>query len=144
MLPEMDVVETTMADLWATGITPEEHPVGLLRDTLRAAGIRSVADTATAEPGRRMHVAGLVTHRQRPETAKGTVFVTLEDDTGQVNVIVWPSVVESQRQPLLGSTLLTVYGQWQREGDVMHLVAMKMIDHSGLLQGLESRSRNFR
>jgi error-prone DNA polymerase len=70
--------------------------------------------------------------------------VTLEDETGAVNVIVWPTVVEAQRKPLLGATLLTVYGQWQREGDVMHLVAMKLIDHSELLQGLASKSRNFR
>ena len=59
-------------------------------------------------------------------------------------MIVWPSVVESQRRPLLGATLLTVYGRWQREGDVMHLVAMKMVDHSDLLQGLASKSRNFK
>jgi error-prone DNA polymerase len=72
------------------------------------------------------------------------VFVTLEDETGQVNVIVWPKVVDSQRRPLLGATLLTVYGQWQREGDVMHLVAMKLVDHSELLQGLTTKSRNFR
>ncbi|TMH13063.1 MAG: hypothetical protein E6H65_04310, partial [Betaproteobacteria bacterium] len=66
------------------------------------------------------------------------------DETGQVNVIVWPSVGEAQRQPLLGATLLTVYGQWQRAGDVMHLVATKLIDHSHLLHGLVSRSRDFR
>ena len=72
----------------------------------------------------------------------------LEDETGAVNVIVWPRVAEAQREPLLGATLLTVYGTWQREGDaqhaVMHLVAAKMIDHSKLLNGLVSRSRNFR
>ena len=75
--------------------------------------------------GRLARASGLVTHRQRPETAKGTVFVTLEDETGAVNVIVWPKVAEAQRKPLLGATLLTVYGQWQRQGEgeqaVMHL-----------------------
>ena len=98
--------------------------------------------------GRLARASGLVTHRQRPETAKGTVFVTLEDETGAINVIVWPKVAEAQRTPLLGATLLTVYGQWQREGEgdraVMHLVAAKMIDHSALLKGLVSRSRDFR
>jgi error-prone DNA polymerase len=94
--------------------------------------------------GRLARASGLVTHRQRPETAKGTVFVTLEDETGAVNVIVWPAVVEAQRRPLLAARLLTVYGQWQREGEVMHLVARTLIDHSALLQGLVSRSRDFR
>ncbi len=76
------------------------------------------------------------------------MFVTLEDETGLVNVVVWPQVAEAQRRPLLESTLMTVYGTWQREGDephaVMHLVARRMIDHSALLQGLVSRSRDFR
>jgi len=98
--------------------------------------------------GRLARASGLVTHRQRPETAKGTMFVTLEDDTGAVNVIVWPKVVDAQRKPLLAATLLTVFGQWQRQGEgdeaVMHLVATKMIDHTHLLNGLVSRSRDFR
>jgi error-prone DNA polymerase len=72
------------------------------------------------------------------------VFVTLEDETGSVNVIVWPQAVEQQRKPLLASTLLTVYGIWQREGEVRHLVARKLVDHSALLQGLATHSRNFR
>ena len=88
--------------------------------------------------------SGLVTHRQRPETAKGTTFVTLEDETGAGNVIVWPRVFEAHRRELLGTRLLTVYGQWQREGEVMHLVAMKLIDHSPLFEGLVARSRDFR
>jgi error-prone DNA polymerase len=111
-------VDDMLADYRALGLTLNRHPLA--------------------------RASGLVTHRQRPETAKGTVFVTLEDETGQVNVIVWPKVVDSQRRPLLGATLLTVYGQWQREGDVMHLVAMKLVDHSELLQGLTTKSRNFR
>lgn len=137
-------VENTLADYRALGLTLGRHPLSLLREELDRFKVQPAAVLRDYPHGRLARASGLVTHRQRPETAKGTVFVTLEDDTGQVNVIVWPSVVESQRQPLLGSTLLTVYGQWQREGDVMHLVAMKMIDHSALLQGLESRSRNFR
>ena len=70
--------------------------------------------------------------------------MTLEDETGAVNVIVWPQVAESQRKPLLASTLLTVYGVWQCEGEVRHLIARKLVDHSALLQGLAARSRNFR
>ena len=75
------------------------------------------------------------------------VFVTLEDETGTVNVIVWASVAEAQRKPLLGARLLTVYGQWQRQGEgdraVMHLLAGRLIDHTALLQGLVTRSRDF-
>ena len=70
--------------------------------------------------------------------------MTLEDETGAVNVICWPQVVEAQRRALLGSTLLTVYGIWQCEGEVRHLVARSLVDHTPLLQGLASRSRNFR
>ena len=94
--------------------------------------------------GRLARASGLVTHRQRPATARGVVFVTLEDETGAVNVIVWPQVVQAQRRALLASTLLTVYGIWQCEGEVRHLVARQLVDHSALLQGLDAKSRNFR
>ena len=137
-------IENTLADYRALGLTLNRHPVALLREELDRFKVQPAAALRNFPNGRLARASGLVTHRQRPETAKGTVFVTLEDDTGQVNVIVWPSVVESQRRPLLGATLLTVYGRWQREGDVMHLVAMKMVDHSDLLQGLASKSRNFK
>jgi error-prone DNA polymerase len=137
-------IENTLADYRALGLTLKRHPVALLREQLAAFKIQPAAVLRAYPSGRLARASGLVTHRQRPETANGTVFITLEDETGQVNVIVWPRVVESQRRPMLGATLLTVYGQWQREGEVMHLVASKMIDHSELLQGLASKSRNFR
>jgi len=137
-------VEDMLADYRALGLTLNRHPLALLREELARFKVQPAAVLKTYPSGRLARASGLVTHRQRPETAKGTVFVTLEDETGQVNVIVWPRVVESQRRPLLASQLLTVYGQWQREGDVMHLVAMKLIDHSDLLQGLATKSRNFR
>jgi len=139
-----DEVENTLADYRALGLTLNRHPLALLRDELARFKVQPAAVLRSYPSGRLARASGLVTHRQRPETANGTVFVTLEDETGQVNVIVWPRVVETQRRPLLGATLLTVYGQWQREGEVMHLVASKMIDHSELLQGLASKSRNFR
>jgi error-prone DNA polymerase len=130
--------EETLADYRALGLTLNRHPLALLP----ASRLRTYPN------GRLARASGLVTHRQRPETAKGTVFVTLEDETGAINVIVWPKVAEAQRTPLLGATLLTVYGQWQREGEgeraVMHLVAARMIDHTPLLKGLVSRSRDFR
>jgi error-prone DNA polymerase len=133
-----------LADYRALGLTLNRHPLALLRDELRAFKVEPAAVLHGYPNGRLARASGLVTHRQRPGTAKGTMFVTLEDETGAVNVIVWPAVVEAQRRPLLAATLLTVYGQWQREGEVMHLVAMKLIDHSALLHGLVSRSRDFR
>ncbi|HEX7440974.1 MAG TPA: error-prone DNA polymerase [Caldimonas sp.] len=140
--------EDMQADYRMLGLTLKRHPLALLREELAQFRVQPAAVLRTYPNGRLARASGLVTHRQRPETAKGTVFVTLEDETGPVNVIVWASVADAQRKPLLGATLLTVYGQWQREGDdahpVMHLVARKMIDHSALLQGLVSRSRNFR
>jgi error-prone DNA polymerase len=138
-----------LADYRALGLTLNRHPLALLRETLTTRFRVQPSSVLRGYPhGRIARASGLVTHRQRPETAKGTMFVTLEDDTGTVNVIVWPAVVEAQRQPLIAARLLTVFGQWQREGEgehaVMHLVAAKLLDHSDLLQGLVSRSRDFR
>ncbi len=140
--------EQTLADYRALGLTLNRHPLALLRARLAEFKVETAATLRTFPNGRLARASGLVTHRQRPETAKGTVFVTLEDETGAVNVIVWAKVADAQRQPLLGATLLTVYGQWQRQGEgdqaVMHLLASRMIDHTALLQGLVSRSRDFR
>jgi error-prone DNA polymerase len=137
-------VENTLADYRAMGLTLHRHPLSLLRESLTRFRVETAAVLKTYPHGRLARASGLVTHRQRPGTAHGTMFVTLEDETGQINVIVWPKVVDAQRKPLLAATLLTVYGQWQREGEVMHLVAMKLVDHSALLQGLQTRSRDFR
>jgi error-prone DNA polymerase len=134
----------TLADYRATGLSLKAHPVGLLRQTLQGFKVQPAAVLRDYPHGRRARASGLVTHRQRPETAKGVVFVTLEDETGHVNVIVWPAVAQAQRQPLLASRLLTVYGVWQCEGEVRHLVARRLEDHSALLAGLATRSRDFR
>jgi len=136
--------DNMLADYRSLGLTLNRHPLALLREQLSAFKVQPAAVLRTYPNGRIARASGLVTHRQRPETAKGTVFVTIEDETGAVNVIVWPAVADAQRKPLLAARLLTVFGQWQREGDVMHLLAAKMIDHSALLQGLVSKSRNFR
>jgi error-prone DNA polymerase len=140
--------EETLADYRALGLTLNRHPLALLRAHLARFRIEPASRLRTYPNGRLARASGLVTHRQRPETAKGTVFVTLEDETGAVNVIVWPKIAETQRKPLLGASLLTVYGQWQRQGEgeeaVMHLVAARLIDHTPLLKGLVSRSRDFR
>jgi error-prone DNA polymerase len=98
--------------------------------------------------GRLARASGLVTHRQRPETARGVVFITLEDDTGTINVIVWPDLLERYRKEILGSRLMTVFGVWQADvatgGQVMHLVARRVVDHTPMLGELTARSRDFR
>jgi error-prone DNA polymerase len=135
-------VQEMLADYRATGLSLNTHPLALLRAQLAAFKVQPAAVLRGFRSGQLARASGLVTHRQRPETAKGVVFVTLEDETGTVNIIVWPDVAEAQRRPLLGSTLLTVFGVWQREGEgtraVMHLIARKLVDHSPLLQRLSA------
>ncbi|MCW5664614.1 MAG: error-prone DNA polymerase [Piscinibacter sp.] len=137
-------VDAMLADYRALGLTLGRHPLALLRQELAAFKVQSAAVLKDYPHGRLARACGLVTHRQRPETAKGTIFVTLEDESGAVNVIVWPTVAQAQHRPLVGARLLTVYGRWQREGEVAHLVALKLVDHTPLLQGLVARSRDFR
>ena len=143
-LPAPGEAEQTLADYRATGLSLHRHPVALLRSELARFRVQTANLLRDYPSGRLARASGLVTHRQRPETAKGVVFVTLEDETGAVNVIVWPQVAEQQRRPLLAATLLTVYGVWQAEGEIRHLIARKLVDHSEMLRGLAARSRNFR
>ena len=148
VLPAPAEAESTLAYYRALGLTLQRHPLALLRDQLDRFKVQPAAVLNGYPNGRLARASGLVTHRQRPGTAKGTMFVTLEDDTGVVNAIVWPSVVESQRKPLLAARLLTLFGRWQCQGEgehvVRHLVVVKAIDHTELLGGLVSRSRDFR
>ncbi len=103
----------------------------------------TAADIACAPDRMLARGAGLVTCRQRPGTAKGTMFITLEDETGLTNIIVRPELFERQRRILLGARLLGVYGQISRQGSVVHLVASRVVDHSALLGTLDARSRDF-
>jgi error-prone DNA polymerase len=147
-LPAPSEAEDMQADYRGLGLTLRRHPLALLRDELARFQVQPAAVLRGYPNGRLARASGLVTHRQRPQTAKGTMFVTLEDDTGTINAIVWPAVVESQRKPLLAARLLTLFGRWQCQGEgdhaVRHLVVVKAIDHSHLLQGLVSRSRDFK
>jgi error-prone DNA polymerase len=126
MLPEMEDVEVTMADLWATGITPAAHPFAHLRDLLRDAGIKSVADCATSEPNRRVHVAGLVTHRQRPGTAGGVTFLNLEDETGMLNVVCTVGVWRRYRATAASAAGMIIRGILERQDGVTNLVADRL------------------
>jgi error-prone DNA polymerase len=130
-------------DYTSMSLTLGRHPVALLRTRLKALRMQTAAELRDAHTGRPTRACGLVIGRQRPGTAKGTVFVTLEDETGPINIIVWPALVEQQRKELLSASLLAVYGIWQREGEVRHLVAKRLVDLSHLLGALVVASRNF-
>ena len=132
-----------VADYRSTGLTLGRHPLALLRERLADDGLVSAAELNAAPHGAWTACAGIVINRQRPGSAKGVIFATLEDETGQVNVIVWKAVAEAWRRPLLGSRLLEVTGRVQREGAVVHLVAERMADRSALLGALDVRSRDF-
>ena len=125
--PDMDVVETTMADLWATRITPDVHPIGTCcASSPAAAGILAVGDAATAEAGRRVHVAGLITHRQRPGTAGGVTFLNLEDETGMLNVICTVGVWRRYRAVAANSAGMVIRGILERQDGVTNLVADRL------------------
>ncbi|MEO6271107.1 MAG: error-prone DNA polymerase [Lautropia sp.] len=140
--------EDTLADYRSLGIPMGRHPLSLLRGQLSRFQVVPAEVLRTYPHGRLARASGLVTHRQRPETASGVVFLTLEDDTGAVNVIVWPDHLERYRKAVLGGRLLTVYGTWQRDmdtgGQVMNLLAQRIVDHTHLLGDLATRSRDFR
>jgi error-prone DNA polymerase len=132
-----------IADYRSTGLTLGRHPLALLREKLLAMRLMPAEALMRYRNGQLARGCGIVTVRQRPGTANGVMFMTLEDETGSVNVIVWQSVLERQRREALGSSLLAVYGVWQSEGDVKHLVAQRLVDVSHLLGELPTASRNF-
>jgi len=144
MLPPPTEGESIVADYRSIGLTLGRHPLALLREKLRAAHVVSAKELQDVANGRRVRTAGIVITRQRPASASGVTFVTLEDETGHVNLVVWAQVAEQQRRPFLEAQLLEVHGQLQREGEVTHVIAEKLIDKTRLLGSLRTRSRNFR
>jgi DNA-directed DNA polymerase III PolC len=133
-----------VADYGSLGLSLRRHPLALLRKRLEARGIVPTEALWDLPTGRRVTTAGLVITRQRPGSASGVTFVTMEDETGHVNLIVWKRVAEEQRAALLGSRLLEVRGALQREGDVLHVIAQRLTDLSVLLGELVFESRDFR
>ena len=142
-LPVPSEGENLVADYRSLGLTLRRHPLTLLRSHLAARRFLRAADLAAAGDRALIRAAGIVVGRQRPGTATGIVFVTLEDESGLANVVVQPWLVEKQRRELLGATLLGVYGQLQVEGEVVHLVAKRLVDLSPWLGRLETSSRDF-
>ncbi|MBL8276915.1 MAG: error-prone DNA polymerase [Pelomonas sp.] len=152
LLPEDDLALPSAAEgeevLWdyaATGLTLRRHPLALLRPKLAKQGLLTARQLDAVKAGRYAKACGIVTGRQKPQTAKGTLFVTLEDETGNVQVIVWPKVYEKHRNTILGARLLAVEGIWQRgDGDVRHLLARGFRNLNPLLGRLQTESRDFR
>jgi error-prone DNA polymerase len=135
--------EEIIADYASLGLSLGRHPLALLRDRLERRGILDARRLHETPHGRPVQVAGLVTCRQRPDTASGVVFVTLEDETGCMNIVVWRHLVESQRRELLGARLMAVQGVVERDGAVLHVVARRLLDYSPLLGPLSAPSRDF-
>jgi error-prone DNA polymerase len=135
--------EQIMADYRQLALSTTRHPLALLRPQLRAARIHTGLELRGLGDGSRVRACGLITHLQRPGTAAGVVFLSLEDETGIVNVILWPQVYEAHRDVALGASLLVVSGTLQNREGVVHVVAQRLHDRSRWLGGLARRSRDF-
>jgi error-prone DNA polymerase len=140
-LPAMTAVEQTLADLWATSVSPDSHPIQHVRAELTRQGVTPTGRVASLRDRQLVRVAGLVTHRQRPPTAGGTCFINLEDETGMTNVICPPTLWESQRRTGLDHAALIVHGVVERSGSAVNVIAGRL---EPLRVATHSRSRDFR
>ncbi len=136
--------QNVVADYQSTGLTLERHPMCLLRRHLDRYDYVTAGQLPGMKDGQRINVAGLVITKQRPGTASGVTFVTLEDESGQINLIVWKQIAEEFRSALLNARLLGIAGELQIEGKVIHIIARQLFDHTEMLGGLSVRSRDFR
>jgi len=136
--------QNIVADYRTTGLTLERHPLCLLRRHLDRYRYARAEQLPAMRNGQKVNVAGLVITKQRPGTASGVIFVTLEDETGQVNLVVWKQVAERYRAALLNARLLGIAGEVQIEGKVIHVIADQLLDHSDMLGDLTVHSRDFR
>jgi error-prone DNA polymerase len=136
--------QNIVADYQSLGLTLGRHPLALLRERLECYRYVAAGHLNRMSSGQRLNIAGLVITKQRPGTASGVTFITLEDETGCSNLIVWKKVADEQRDVLLNARLMGVSGELQKEGKVIHVIVRRMFDHSELLGELVVRSRNFR
>jgi error-prone DNA polymerase len=143
-LPEMSLPEHVIADYQTLRLSLKAHPMVFLRDHFQAKGARVHGTIPDILNGTQMSVAGLVLVRQRPGTAKGVIFMTLEDETGVANIIVWPKTFEKYRKVVMSGRLLYVRGKLQSHENVIHLVATHLEDHGGLLNALMSGDAPFK
>jgi error-prone DNA polymerase len=143
-LPAMTKGRQVVEDYRSIGLSLRDHPVSFLRATLEQRRITRCADLAQRRDGTRLTVAGIVLVRQRPGSAQGVLFVTIEDESGHANLIVWPSVFERQRRLLLSATMIACRGKLQKEGEVIHVIADEITDLSALLRSVGDETRGIR
>jgi error-prone DNA polymerase len=142
-LPVPSMADDVWADHASLGHSLGPHPLQLLRARLATRRYLRSRELVSLPHGSRVKHAGLVTSRQRPSTANGTTFLTLEDEDGLVNVIVWRDLLQRQRRVLLDARLLAVDGRLESAEGVRHLIAERLVDLTGMLEGLATRSRDF-
>jgi error-prone DNA polymerase len=128
-----------VADYRSVGLTLRAHPVSFLRRDVERQGAVPCAALRDIRPGRRVTVAGIVLVRQRPGSANGVMFATLEDETGHANIIVWPDVFEKHRRIVLSASMIACHGRLQREGEAIHVIAERITDLSALLASVGRR-----
>jgi len=142
-LPALTPQEDVVSDYQTIGLSLRSHPVSFLREELQKLGITPAAELLQGNPQRLVKVAGLVLLRQRPSTAKGITFVTLEDETGHVNLIVYQNIWDQYRKAAVSASLMIATGQLQRQHGVIHVVVQRIQDGSLLMQGVQVKSRDF-
>jgi len=140
MLPEMPLGEHVVEDYASLSLTLKRHPLAFLRSELAREGLVTAAELVHLPVELRLSIAGVVLIRQRPGSANGVVFITIEDETGIANLIVWPQILERFRRAALGATLLRCAGKLQREESVIHVVADRLDDMTARLHTLRERT----
>ncbi|MEX2334521.1 MAG: OB-fold nucleic acid binding domain-containing protein, partial [Pseudohongiella sp.] len=143
MLPRPSEAQDIVADYNQTGLSLRRHPLALWREHLRGHGVLRADELAALPDRRRIKVAGLVTCRQRPQTASGVTFLTLEDESGFINVVVWPQLLHKFYRPVHEASLLGVAGYLQQSDGVIHVVASALVDLSDWLGEMQVASRDF-
>jgi error-prone DNA polymerase len=142
-LAAMTAGRQVVEDYRSTGLSLRRHPVSFLRPDLAVRRIVQCSDLMTIRDGKRLEVAGIILVRQRPGSARGVLFVTIEDETGHANLILWPSVFEAQRRLVLSASMIACRGKLQREGEVTHVIAEHLTDLSDLLRTVGERDKAF-
>jgi error-prone DNA polymerase len=137
-LPPLRDEESVTEDYSAFGLSLRNHPMAFMRGTLRAKGMATAADLKSLPDGRYVKIAGLVLFRQRPGTAKGTIFVTIEDETGAANLIVWPKIATQYRRAVFAAKVLLCEGILQKESNVIHVVSRHLTDWTPMVKSLQS------
>ncbi|MVA70200.1 DNA polymerase III subunit alpha [Agrobacterium vitis] len=143
-LRQMNEGHNVVEDYGHIGLTLRDHPIAFLRTDLAKRNIITCEEAMTARDGRWVMTAGLVLVRQKPGSAKGVMFITIEDETGPANIVVWPKLFEKRRRIVLGSSMMAIHGRIQREGEVVHLIAQQLFDLTSDLSGLADRDMEFK